>query len=73
MFVVDFDKTQYVLTINNIVGGSEDPVFINKDTKIECVASPDQKIKLKSAKEIKKNIFSQNFSLQSLGIGGLDA
>jgi hypothetical protein len=36
------------------------------------VASPDQKIKLKSAKEVKKNIFAQNFSLQSLGIGGLD-
>jgi len=69
---MDFNKTQYFLTVNNLSGSGGGPVILSKDTKIECVASPDQKIKLKSAKEIKKNIFAQNFSLQTLGIGGLD-
>lgn len=54
------------------MGAEEGFSYITKDTQFTCHGSPNQKIKLKSSKEVKKNIFGKNFSLEALGIGGLD-
>ena len=39
---------------------------------VETFASAEQHIRLKSTKNQKKNIFTADFTLSSLGIGGLD-
>ena len=36
------------------------------------MACGEQQIRLASTKHVKKNVFSANFSMESLGIGGLD-
>lgn len=70
--MISFNKTPMIVTIDRIIGGSTNFVFISKDTVIEAFGSSDQQIRLKSAKSAKKNIFNTNFSMDSLGIGGLD-
>ena len=60
-----------IVTVDRILG-NEEKVFLSEETKVECFASVEQQIRLKSTKNVKKNIFSANFSMESLGIGGLD-
>lgn len=52
--------------------GNEDSVFLSPETAVESFSSSGQNIRLKSTKNVKKNIFQANFSMESLGIGGLD-
>lgn len=71
-FVVQYNSVIYVLTIDKVMGTEDGFSYLSKDTKFTCNGSPNQKIKLKSSKEVKRNIFGKNFSLEALGIGGLD-
>lgn len=60
-----------IITVDRVFGGNSF-VFLSKETTIETFASTDQQIRLKSTKNVKKNIFNVNFSMDALGIGGLD-
>lgn len=69
---MNIQKNAMVINIDRVLGGDGGNVFLGNDTKIEIFSSGQQNIRLKSTKNIKKNVFSDNFSMQSLGIGGLD-
>jgi hypothetical protein len=62
-FVVNFNGVIYVITIQKVMGAEEGFSYISKETQFTCHGSPNQKIKLKSSKEVKRNIFGKNFSL----------
>lgn len=72
VFVINFNKIPFIVTIDRFIGGATENVFISPETKIEAFPSAEQQIRLKSAKNVKKNVFNANFSMESLGIGGLD-
>ena len=67
-----FKNTQYIITVERLLGTEDGFSRLSKHTKFACVGAPDQKLKLKSTKDVKKNVFSENFTLEGLGIGGLD-
>ena len=69
---MNFKHNPYIITIDRIVGSHEGFVYLSKESVIETFASADQHIRLKSTKNQKKNIFTADFSMDSLGIGGLD-
>lgn len=71
IFVVSFRRDPIIVTVDRILG-NEDRVFLSEETKVESFPSVEQHIRLKSTKNVKKNVFSANFSMESLGIGGLD-
>jgi vesicle-fusing ATPase len=70
VFAVNFQKATHIVTIDRILGS--DSGFLAEETKIETFASGDQQIRLKSTKSANKNVFTANFSMGNLGIGGLD-
>lgn len=72
VFVINFQKSPLIITVDRILGNDNGFAFLGNETTIETFASSDQQIRLKSTKDIKKNIFTTNFSMDSLGIGGLD-
>ena len=73
VFTVQFGKDALVLTVDDIKGGGQNGfAFIGENTKMEFVANSETKIQLKSTKAKMKNLFSEGFTIQSLGIGGLD-
>lgn len=71
-FVYEYEKNMYVLTVEKVMGSESGSSYIGEKTNITCVASGEQHIRLVSAKEESKNIFSEGFTMDSLGIGGLD-
>ena len=71
VFLVNFNKNLYNIRIQRVVGGGQLAVLSNQ-TAFETMASGEQHIRLVSAKHAKKNVFTANFSMESLGIGGLD-
>ena len=71
VFLVNFNKSLYNIRIERVVGGGELAVLSN-ETAVEAMASGEQHIRLASTKHAKKNVFTANFSMESLGIGGLD-
>jgi len=69
---MNLNSTPYIITIDRLVGSKDAFVYISEETALEAFASSDQQIRLKSTKNQKKNIFTADFSMDSLGIGGLD-
>ena len=72
VFVINFNKSPLIVTIDKILGAGSNFVYLSKDTVIETYASADQHVRLKSTKAAKKEVFNANFSMENLGIGGLD-
>jgi vesicle-fusing ATPase len=72
VFVVLFNKVPFIVTVDRMVSGKDEFTYLSSETNIETFASADQQIRLKSTKSEKKNIFTADFSMESLGIGGLD-
>lgn len=72
VFVVSFAKMPLILTVDRVLGADDGLSFLGPETVIEAFASGEQQVRLKSTKAQKKNVFSANFSMGSLGIGGLD-
>jgi vesicle-fusing ATPase len=72
VFVLNYAKSPVVLTVERAVGGEDGLVYLGPETIVEASASGEQQLRLKSTKLLKKNVFSSNFSMESLGIGGLD-
>jgi vesicle-fusing ATPase len=72
VFVVSFAKMPLILTVDRVLGADDGLSFLGEETAIETFASGEQQVRLRSTKLQKKNVFSANFSMDSLGIGGLD-
>lgn len=72
VFVANFAKMPLILTVERILGADNGLSFLGAETIIEAFASGEQQVRLKSTKLQKKNVFTANFSMDSLGIGGLD-
>lgn len=72
IFVMNFKNNHYIITVDKIVGSQQGFIYLSPTTVVETFASPDQQIRLKTMKSQKKNVFAADFSMDSLGIGGLD-
>ncbi len=72
IFVMEETDGPYILTIESSMGAEGSNVFINSHTNITFVASGEKNVRLRSTKLENKNIFDANFSVGTLGIGGLE-
>ena len=57
-FTMEYKKMPFVLTVEKVLGGDSGYPFLGLETKVTCIASGQQNIRLKSAKMEHKNIFS---------------
>lgn len=50
VFVMEFKRNPYIITIDKIIGSKEGFIYVSRETVIDTFASSDQHIRLKSTK-----------------------